>query len=274
MTEKMPAKDPLEPYLTGKTELSSLYQESGTEAPRSSVDDTILAAARREVAARPVRTHKSLRRWQIPLSIAATLVITFTLALLVKQENERPTDEGNFQPTPHIVHPAAPVQEETPQLKQEPARAAPITTQSAPAPIKELRKRETDGATLEREEKPISTDATGSAQDEPKARADSFEDKKLNDAQPSLAVPAPSATPEQQTMEKRESVPAAAPMGSANFSGENRFKQKQRSPEQWLDEIKQLKAQGQLAEMEKNLAEFKKQYPDYPLPDELKPSPP
>ena len=238
MTEKMPAKDPLEPYLTGKTELSSLYQESGTEAPRSSVDDTILAAARREVAARPVRTHKSLRRWQIPLSIAATLVITFTLALLVKQENERPTDEGNFQPTPHIVHPAAPVQEETPQLKQEPARA------------------------------------TGSAQDEPKARADSFEDKKLNDAQPSLAVPAPSATPEQQTMEKRESVPAAAPMGSANFSGENRFKQKQRSPEQWLDEIKQLKAQGQLAEMEKNLAEFKKQYPDYPLPDELKPSPP
>ncbi|MBL8250454.1 MAG: hypothetical protein JNK31_02170 [Candidatus Competibacter sp.] len=38
-----------------------------------------------------------------------------------------------------------------------------------------------------------------------------------------------------------------------------------RSPEQWLEDINQLRRQGRTAEADARLAEFRRRYPDHPL---------
>ena len=42
------------------------------------------------------------------------------------------------------------------------------------------------------------------------------------------------------------------------------------SPERWLEQIAQLRKQGKHEEADKALAEFRKQYPDYRLTDEMR----
>ncbi|MBI4191287.1 MAG: hypothetical protein HY525_12215 [Betaproteobacteria bacterium] len=41
-------------------------------------------------------------------------------------------------------------------------------------------------------------------------------------------------------------------------------------PEKWLEQIESLRKQGKLEEARTSFAEFRKRYPDYPLPDSLK----
>ena len=45
---------------------------------------------------------------------------------------------------------------------------------------------------------------------------------------------------------------------------------KERTPEKWLEDIRKLKTQGKTAEAERELADFKKRYPDYRLPEDLR----
>jgi TolA-binding protein len=42
------------------------------------------------------------------------------------------------------------------------------------------------------------------------------------------------------------------------------------TPERWLEQIAQLRAQGKHEEADKALAEFRKHYPDYRFTDEMK----
>ena len=39
----------------------------------------------------------------------------------------------------------------------------------------------------------------------------------------------------------------------------------------WLDEIRALRREGNLQEAERQLREFRREYPDYPLPEDLRP---
>lgn len=43
-----------------------------------------------------------------------------------------------------------------------------------------------------------------------------------------------------------------------------------RLPAQWLEDIRQLKQQGKEKEAAESLADFRKAYPDYRLPDDLR----
>ncbi len=45
---------------------------------------------------------------------------------------------------------------------------------------------------------------------------------------------------------------------------------KERTPEKWLADIRKLKTEGKAIEAERELAEFKKRYPDYILPEDLR----
>ena len=42
-----------------------------------------------------------------------------------------------------------------------------------------------------------------------------------------------------------------------------------RSPEQWLTEIRKLKQAGKMAEVEASLVEFRKRYPQHSVPEDL-----
>jgi hypothetical protein len=61
-------------------------------------------------------------------------------------------------------------------------------------------------------------------------------------------------------------TPAAARLDGAL---KDKTSEKNLTPEESLERIKRLKGEGKLDEVKKELAVFKKRYPDYPLPKDL-----
>ena len=98
------------------------------------------------------------------------------------------------------------------------------------------------------------------------AEADAGNRQELKAADRALpAAPAPAASSLSLPMERRK----ADPLQSAPASIKQEAAQPlhaPRSPEAWLAEIAELRRQGRTAEAEARLAEFRRHYPDYPLP--------
>jgi len=94
--------------------VSQTYRELGAQEPPRALDDAILAAARRQTGF-PVRPWT--RRWAVPLSLAAVVVLSVTVTLRIQHEQ------------PGVEVPA-------PQARQ----AAPATS-AAPAPAAEAQPR-------------------------------------------------------------------------------------------------------------------------------------
>jgi|GEM_PF-614056 hypothetical protein len=67
-------------------ELTALYRAAPAEEPPAALDDAIRAAARREVRAGPASADATRRRWYVPVSIAAVVVLSFTVVTLMKEE--------------------------------------------------------------------------------------------------------------------------------------------------------------------------------------------
>jgi hypothetical protein len=59
------------------------------------------------------------------------------------------------------------------------------------------------------------------------------------------------------------SVSATAARVAAPDSG-------QRTPEKWLEDIRRLRSEGKTAGAGRELSEFRKRYPDYALPEDLR----
>src|SRR5690606_8818348 len=75
------------------------------ELPPPQLDDAIRAAARREVGAGPRRAGP--RRWPVPLSLAAVVVLSVTLVTLMREQGvDRP--QTLTLPAPQQSAPAVP----------------------------------------------------------------------------------------------------------------------------------------------------------------------
>lgn len=75
---------------------------------------------------------------------------------------------------------------------------------------------------------------------------------------PIVEVPAPSVVP--------APAPKVAPKEASRFEARDvAVPPKQKSPEQWLADIEELRKLGLDAEADAQFAEFRKRYPDYPL---------
>ncbi len=75
---------------------------------------------------------------------------------------------------------------------------------------------------------------------------------------PAVETPAPSAAP--------VPVPKVAPREAPRFDARDvAIQPKQKTPEQWLTDIEELRKLGLHAEADEKMAEFRKRYPDYPL---------
>ena len=85
MTEPTPSDKNFDEYMTGKSKLSALYQNSETSGPNEFLDQTILNAARDEVNAKNSKTEK-IHRWHIPVSIAAALITAIIIIQVVPQK--------------------------------------------------------------------------------------------------------------------------------------------------------------------------------------------
>jgi len=78
--------------------LDRLYPHTGREGPRKEIDDAIKAAARREVRAHPRPLGAQMRRWGVPISIAAVVVVSVSLVTLMREEGADRLEEGYAPP--------------------------------------------------------------------------------------------------------------------------------------------------------------------------------
>ena len=84
------------------------------------------------------------------------------------------------------------------------------------------------------------------------------------EAKPAFAPPPPSVQPMAKP-ESRENAPAAAADSLSKLE-----RTAELPPDKWLERIEELRKQGKLEEARASLAEFRKRYPDYRLPDTLR----
>ena len=77
--------------------LDRLYRETAREEPPARVDAAILAAAHREVGARPRAVSARLRGWRVPVSIAAVVVLSVSLVTVMREEGG-----GQLEPPPSV----------------------------------------------------------------------------------------------------------------------------------------------------------------------------
>ena len=285
-------------------ELSRIYRDAEALEPPQRVDDNILAASRRVAGARPRSAPAGFaRRWGVPVALAATAVVTTTLALMVF---ERQSGLDTMAPAaPGAVRPAK-VSPGQPQRADSSAKPSPAElpsaapSLSAPVPRAAARGDRAEpqpGKSAPSSER-LGTGQPGFAADVPRA-PEALRKKETRPA-PAAAAPSPgeragadqpAASPDaQRAPEVRQAprAPAAALAADANTLRESALtlqragvisapagrvavsEAKERTPEKWLEDIRKLKTQGKTAEVERELAEFKKRHPDYRLPDDLR----
>ncbi len=106
MAERKKDDQLLDEYLRGDSALARAYRETGREEPPAHLDAAILAQARAATAPR----RGSKPRWLMPLSLAATVVLSIGVVLLMSKQGVAPE---SMEPPPSVV-PAPAVTEKAP----------------------------------------------------------------------------------------------------------------------------------------------------------------
>jgi len=266
-------------------ELSGIYREAGAPEPPQRVDDAILAASRRAAGSGPRLMGSGFaRRWGTPFALAATVVVTFTLALMVF---ERDSDlETMTSESPPADRPASVTRAEPQRADKLAKSSAAELQQAAPAPATPVPQAagRRDRAEQRPSENAASSDRLGTGQpvfvpDAPRAP------EALLKREKTMPAPAAPASDAQRASELRQQAePAQAPAAASDAGGlresastvrstgvmASRLAVSERTPEKWLEDIRKLKSQGKTTEAERELAAFRKRHPDYRLPEDLR----
>ena len=145
--------------LPGEPEMQRLYRDSARELPPSALDARILAAARHAVET-PSAHQRFIKRWTVPLSVAAVVILSVGVVLRLTHEGApEQTTMLSAPPTAPAVPtepmargevappaPASPAREKSGERARTEAKrdmdamrdAAPSGPQSASAPIERL----------------------------------------------------------------------------------------------------------------------------------------
>ena len=234
--------------------LSGHYRAGSIEEPPAHLDAAIVAAARREVG-----RSRFARNWHLPASIAAVLVIGVSLALMTSEiEDPLPPVDTSARIAMGDSRQAAPVLE----MKQE----------SAPPALRSGVERESRQS---RERSARSDRDADTRQNSAAGQADSAT------AAPPVVAPAPApalrqlepATPSESVAEQKSAAAdsahgqrATAALRKAAPSSEAAAG----APEEWLKTIEDLLRNGKTAQAREQLAEFRKRYADYRIPETLR----
>jgi hypothetical protein len=243
--------------------LDEAYRQIPGDEPPPELDERIRAAARRAAGARPQSLEAHERswasRWRVPLSLAASVVVVVTLTLMMQEEEQRALYR---EPAPAPQAPAALEDRALPRAAEEakrpdaeqrraatpppPARSAP----AAPPPPPELQK-------LEQRQPRFGESPAASPPAAPATGLVAPAEKAV--AAPPAAAPggaAPSLSRERTVGDRPARAMRSAPDAA-------------RSPEDWIEEIRRLKAQGRDADAAAELTAFRRHHPEYPLPADL-----
>ncbi len=268
--------DDLNDYLEGGSDLSSLYAKSKT-APADtsgSIDQSILAAAKRSVGSQPTSVkNSSIRRWGVPASVAATVLLSTTLYLTNQQTIEDLSQPEAYAPTESAINEARKnttdkreAITETESLSAD--RIAPLekkkahTSSPAPAAI--------SGSVVGKSTMP-SKENTGALRY--RAAPSSPTSSNLAPAperqiQQGLAAPAVTPMKTQELYKTEVHVNQAS--GRLDAPAEEQLTADFRnSPESWISYIESLVVQGDIPSAQDELEAFLNRYPDAQLPETL-----
>lgn len=287
----MNADDPRDPSI------DAAYRASARDEPPPALDARILAAAHRAVEARPAPIRRSFaQRWRIPVALAATVVLSATVTLMVYESERAP-------PIPEELSPG--------QFRED--RAAPEAAAGRDAPDKESEAREGKLPALQERPRRESAPAvprlgTPADEDVPRQLRSQKPDRTMSNEAKSAPAPfpaeparpaappaaeAPRAKDGVEGLTKKREVPGAAsapaaeaetapsitrerafidrPAGRAERDASAGAAQSAlRSPEDWIAEIRRMRQAGRTDDANRLLAEFRERFPDQPLPEDLR----
>jgi len=102
-----------------------------------------------------------------------------------------------------------------------------------------------------------------------------LESASARDAPPEAKTPSPPSSPIEPFAQRPASAAARAAPGASTASDTatgiaTRRSTPDRSPQAWIEDIRKLKVEGKTEEAGRELAELRKRYPEYPLPEDLR----
>lgn len=275
----------------GDPQISALYREHAREEPPAAVDERILAAARAAVsAAAPAARRTWWQRWRATLALATTLVLTLSLSLLHERQPDDRRREAEVAAPPQPVAPGvspAAVARDVVAPAAAPAAAAPAVGSNATAaadasapgaaPKQPAREERLGGQRAappagESGPRPSAGDwshpgGSVAAKREEATAAALPPVAKESPAVPLATPAAPAVAGVAQEAAAPGQVPAARQQGPA---GEKARAADLRRADDWLEEIRALRRAGRSAEAARQLADFRRAHPDYPLPEEFR----
>lgn len=277
--------------------LAQLYRAGSAEEPPAHLDAAILAAARREVGAKPKRLGAALRAWRVPVSIAAVIVLSMSLVTLVLEEGaDRLAEIPAVGPpdSPALAPPrAAKPESRGPLAGERAAEATKIPAPTAPEPVRQAPVPPRVGAVTSRDA-PAAVPAPGrvaapfpGAEKERREPDDALRQSVPREAKPEAAAsradregaspvaagvlgatPAPARAAAEAARPRSEAAPLAGErQTTTDVQKSVLLRQLDREPpEKWLRRIEELRQQGERALADEVLAEFKRRFPGHALP--------
>jgi hypothetical protein len=293
--------------------LSSVYREGAWPEPGRQIDQAILAASRRAWRERPF-----FKRWAPAFAVAATVLLTSSLALKVYLAQPDTVSPSGPDKSPERGATQAPASEEVkpPQVKAEAPAPKPVTTppgfsstmDSGEASRVDRMQRDLSAMKLSTPPSESPVPAPRSALAEKAGPALKKEASAAQQRQPAPPAPQPApvsvfgaAPPDAAPAAAGQQAPRSAPAGkpqqiftqsaparaepqaqgaqpaqaaalsaSTSAASGNAAAAGERSPQTWIDDIHKLMNEGKSEEAGEELAKFKKRYPDYALPADLR----
>ena len=238
------------------------------ERPAASTRAAILAAAAREVGARPLDAAAPHFRPRWPLAAAAAVLLsTLAVVLATRTGDEMPQFSAAPESRPSAATQAADSQmaESAAGRAASPALAVENAEPAKPKPIEQAARR----AESSRNEQNEQRDAKADPQRRQRPPAT---DSMQGLAPPTPAAPAPpapvpemrAAQPSDQTVMQRQRESARAPSPAASKPAE--LDSEPSSAAAWLDRIIQLRREARHADADAELKRFRERYPQVSVP--------
>ena len=255
-------------------QLAADYKAASAEMPSSYMDDRIRAAARREVGAGP-RRQSRWSAWQVPLSLAAVVVLSVTIVLMMHDEGVDRA-EPELPPLAEAVAPQVATEPAAKQRMAEAPRPSPVPQGAAPAVTGVLQANPAPAAVDAAP--PIMAKASPAAEPPAPAAAAVLRDEARvaeSNVAPAreAARPLLRSAPVGATADNTAGPAArsAAPMAamSAPAPGRVLWQDLVNEPaEKWVQRIVEWRRAGRAADADLLVAEFRRRFPDQTLPDD------
>lgn len=251
----------LEEYLKGNSSLSRHYHDESAAEPPARLDAAIISAAKQAVENKKTTAGPFSARWYVPVSLAAVVVICFSVVFKIYDEDGQPL--SGEQPELKMEKPAAALDDRMDQDAGEPnAIESGVTRDESRA----NEAQQVEGEYESLRPSMVEEDSSLQAPILSKQReavggmsTDAYKDE-LSRQGPAAGTPAATPVPAESQVElsgpeyQEQKLDAAAMSTTAN----------RLSPGQWFEIINQLWFDGDEDGAMNGVKHFLKAYPDYP----------